>query len=431
MKRKFLLTTLLLTLCIPFLPAQAAEPAADPVPAKLYLYTAGPEPGAAEERLLTELVVLHLSRGQAVTLLEGEIGAAVPEQDEEKTRRAAEAEADAWLELRAGRQGGDLVVAARLYLLKAERFAAEAQLSTPGSVSAMADDFWEKLLAAVDEGLPRRRQRIEVDTRVVEINEIKAIPYEVGTLVTVKARPGTRINGLASYPLYVAAGGTVSVEVAPNATYRLEADHWRYLPEVQKIYTGKSPQTVEFEQEQGARFAVEGVIHTEKSLGIGTRYYPLPGILFTDLRVINSFQSLLPPYDFEGDSHRWFSRNLFLSFNVGAYLNRQSRRLRFGMAAGGFVRFFSNYNDPGLKLHPVFPYGLNIGPVFELSAGRRFSLFFEWMPEIYIYIPFDEFLTDGGQPYEGMERFPWDEIGGEGNIRINMNSTFLGVRYRF
>jgi hypothetical protein len=428
MRRTVLLLTLLLAAAAVPLPAQEAVQ----VPPTLYLFTSGPGPDAREERLLAELVFLHLRRELAVRLVEGELGAAVPEEDAEKTRRAAAAGADAWLELRASRQGESLSLSYRLYLLAEEALAAEERLTAPGPVSALPEDFWRTLSAAASAALPQRLQQVEVATRVVETREIRTLPYEVGTRVTVRARPGTRISGLTPQPLYVDAGGTAVAEVAPRATYRLQAEHWRYLPEVRKIYIGTSPETVELEQKQGTRFAVEGLTHTKESLGTGLRYYPLPGILFAGLRVINSFQGLLPPYDFQNDDDRWFSRNLYIGFNVGAYLNRQSRSLRLGLAAGGFVRFYSGRNDTGFELHPVFPYGLTLGPVFELSAGRRFALVGEWMPELYIYIPFDETLTQPGGPYEYMQPYPWDDIGsGGGNLRFNMESAFFGVRYRF
>jgi hypothetical protein len=427
MRRKLLLSALLLAAASVPLPAQ--EPLE--VPPTLYLYTDGQGLSEREERLLAELVYLRLSEGSELILVEGELGEAVPAEDAEKTSRAAEAGADGWLELRASRQGESLALSYRLYLLSEERFAAELQTTAPGKVSALGEDFWRALQAAAGEALPRRQQRIEVDNRLVETREIRVIPYEVGVRVTVLARPGTKISGLTERPLYTDAGGTAGAEVAPDATYRLEADHWRYLSEVRKIYVGGTPQTVELVQEPGTRFALEGLTHQEESLGFGCRWYPLPGILFAGLRVVNSFQGLLPPYDFQNDDDRWFSRNLYLGFNLGGYLSRQHRRLRLGLSAGGFVRFYSHRDDPGLELHPIFPYGLTFGPLFELSAGPRFAIFMEWMPELYFYIPFDEILTNFGGPYEGMEPYPWDDIGGGGNIRLKMDSLFFGARYRF
>ncbi len=432
MRTRQLLLFAVLVFTATLLPAQ--EPAQEPVqvPPTLYLYTAGPGSGTANERLLAELVFLRLSTALAVRVVEGELGEAIPEADDEKTLLAGEAGADAWLELRAGPEGGGLSVAVRLYVLAEERFAADQKLSVAGSVDELEKDFWDQLLDVVSGTLPQHQQRVVVNTRIVETREVRVIPYEVGTRVTVHARPGTRISGLKPYPLFVAADGTVSTEVAPNATYSRQADHWRYLPLTERIYVDKTARAVKLEQEKGSRFALEGLTHFEESLGIGVRYFPLPGSLFAGLRIISSFQSLSPPYDFKNDDDRWFSRNLYVGFNAGSFLNRKSRRLRFGLAAGGFVRFYSRRNDPGLELHPVFPYGLTLGPVFDLAAGERFGLVFEWMPEFYIYIPFDESLTGPDAPYEGMDPYPWEDLtSGRGDIRVNTGSTFLGVRYSF
>jgi len=427
MRRKLLLSILLLTVFTALLPAQAPVEVAP----SLYLFTAATGLSEQEERLLAELVYLRLSRDLALLLVEGELGEAVPEEDAAKTRLASEAGADAWLELRAEPQGQNLDLSYRLYILAAESLAVEKQqLTSPGRISALGEDFWRDLRSAVDQALPRRQQRIEVENRVVETREIRVIPYEVGVRVTVKALPGTRISGLTERPLYTDAGGTTGADVAPGATYRLEADHWRYLSQVQKIYVADSPQTVEFEQKSGTRFALEALTHQEESLGMGFRWYPLPGMLFTGVRIVNSFQGLLPPYDFKNDDDRWFSRNLYLSLNLGGYLSSQNRRIRLGLAAGGFVRFYSRRNDPDLELHPVFPYGLTFGTLFEMSAGPRFAILLEWMPELYFYIPFDEFLTDPGGLYEYMERYPWGDVSGSGNIRFRMNSLFFGARYR-
>jgi hypothetical protein len=431
MIRKLLLFALLLVLSAALLPAQEAAEARAEVTPSLYLFTAASGLSEQEERLLAELVYLCLSNDRALLLVEGELGEAVPEEDAAKTRLASEAGTEAWLELRAEPQGQELVLSYRLYLLASEILAVEErQLTSPGPVSALSEDFWRDLRSAVNQALPRRQQRIEVENRVVETREIRVIPYEVGVRVTVKALPGTRISGLTEKPLYADAGGTAGAEVTPNATYRLEAEHWRYLSQVQKIYVADSPQTVEFEQKPGTRFALEMLTHQEESLGLGLRWYPLPGVLFTGLRMVNSFQGLLPPYDLKNDDDRWFSRNLYLSLHLGGYLSSQNRRLRVGLAAGGFVRFYSHRNDSGLELHPVFPYGLTFGPLFEMSAGPRFAILLEWMPELYFYIPFDEFLTDPGGPYEYMERYPWDDLSGSGNIRFRMNSLFFGARYR-
>ena len=401
------------------------------VPRRLYIFMegrAGITPKTA--RTMGESLLMLISQAARVEVIEPEEELPFPAGDDEKTAFTLEQGGDAWLEVAAGIQSESIVITARLFDIKEETVVFEKSLQKPVRSRQPDDEFWEEVLLDLRDALPPFSEELAVKEKIRRVEEIRIIEHPEGVEVTIKAVPGSRISGLGEDSPIVDASGLLTVEVPQSATYRVRADHWKYYPESKDIFVDHEPVTIDFKQAPGARLGVEILGGFDGFLGAGVFYYFIPNYFHADLRLVNSFFGLMPPF-INDRRNDWDSRNLELYLSLGTYINTPNAAVRLALSAGGIIRLHFPEKGKG-RLHPVFPYGWTAGLMFEFSILKRLKFFLEWVPEMYLISAGDwASLIYPGSPYESYDNEPWRDHTLLGPFALQLNRVNLGLRYHF
>jgi hypothetical protein len=293
---------------------------------------------------------------------------------EERGARAAEYKADCWLLVKVQPQDDQLDIAASLFDISGETLLWEMSFNGTKRLQELESALWQELVGAVEEALPPRAQEFVVEEIIRKVSEVQVVEKIVGVPLTIEALPGTRISGLTKEQIIIPAEGRETLEVPGGATYQIRAAKKSYYPEEIGFFVDKEALTVDIKQKPSARFGAELLMNFDKFTGLGLYYFPVRGFLFAGLRGEASFFRVLPPFDV--DKWDWDSRNIMLSLDLGCYLFPADSFFRVALSAGTFMRLYFPL-DERAELHPYFPYGVNLGTLFEFSRSRKIRFFLE------------------------------------------------------
>jgi len=371
------------------------------IPRRLFLFfESGEELNQREQIILEESLVANLAARTEVIIVEGAESKLLPQSVEERGAIASEYKADCWLLVKVQPQDNQLDIAARLFDISAENLLWEKSFNGTKRLQELESTLWQELVGAVEEALPPRAQEFVVEEIIRKVTEVQLVEKIVGIPLTIEALPGTRISGLTKEQIIIPAEGRATLEVPGGATYQIRAAKKSYYPEELGFFVDKEALTVDVEQKQSARFGAELLMNIDNFTGLGLYYFPLRGFFFTGLRGEASFFSVFPPFDvYEWD---WDSRNILLSLDLGCYLFPADSFFRLALSAGAFMRLYFP-PDGTAELHPYFPYGVNLGTLFEFSRSRKIRFFLENRIKISLR-QWDQPATgtNGDGPYRGI-----------------------------
>jgi len=371
------------------------------IPRRLFLFfESGEELNQREQIILEESLVANLAARTEVIIVEGAESKLLPQSVEERGAIASEYKADCWLLVKVQPQDNQLDIAARLFDISAENLLWEKSFNGTKRLQELESTLWQELVGAVEEALPPRAQEFVVEEIIRKVTEVQLVEKIVGIPLTIEALPGTRISGLTKEQIIIPAEGRATLEVPGGATYQIRAAKKSYYPEELGFFVDKEALTVDFEQNLAARFGAELLMDFDKFTGLGLYYFPVRGFLFAGLRGEASFFRVLPPFDV--DEWDWDSRNIMLSLDLGCYLFPADSFFRLALSAGAFMRFYFPLNGTA-ELHPYFPYGVNLGTLFEFSRSRKIRFFLENRIKISLR-QWDQPATgtNGDGPYRGI-----------------------------
>lgn len=351
------------------------------IPRRLFIFfESGEELNQREQIMLEESLVANLAAKTGVIIVEG-VGSAhsapsehLPQSVEERGAIASEYRADCWLLVNVQPQDNQLDITASLFDISGEALLWEKSFNGANRLQELESALWQALVGAVEESLPPRPQKIVVEEIIRKVSEVQVVEKIVGVALTIEALPGTRISGLTKEQLIIPEEGRVSLEVPGGATYQVRVTRKKHYPEELGFFVDKEPLTVAVKQNPAARFGAELLMNFDNFSGLGLYYFPVRGFLFTEFRGEASFFRILPPFDV--DKWDWDSRNILLSLDLGCYLFPADSFFRLALSAGGFMRFYFPINGTA-ELHPFFPYGINLGTLFEFSRSRKIRFFLE------------------------------------------------------
>ena len=147
------------------------------------------------------LVKLHNESPQ-VALYEHADPDHTPSSEQERTATAEEYGVDAWIWVRVGGSTESMVIDVASFD-RVENRAAFAFTIEKSSLRRLERWFWQEVVAAVNDAYRGTPQR------VVEASTISELP------VIIRAKPGTRILGLAEEPLVINGNGQIELHLLP------------------------------------------------------------------------------------------------------------------------------------------------------------------------------------------------------------------------
>lgn len=371
------------------------------IPRRLFLFFESSEQLSQREQIMVrESLVANLAAKTKVIIVEGTESEPLPQSVEERGARASEYKADSWLLVKVQPQENQLDIAASLFDISGENLLWEKSFNGTKRLQEFESALWLELVGAVAEALPPRVQRIVVEEIIRKVSEVQVVEKIVGVPLTIEALPGTSINGLTKEQLIIPEEGRVTLEVPGGATYQIRAKKKSYYAEELGFFVDKEALAVDIEQNPAARFGAELLTNFDNFAGLGLYYFPVRGFFFTGMRGEASFFRIFPPFDV--DEWDWDSRNIMLSLDLGCYLFPADSFFRIALSAGTFMRLYFPLNGTA-ELHPYFPYGVNLGILFEVSRSRKIRFFLENRIKISLRqwdAPASD--TNGDDPYRGI-----------------------------
>ncbi len=371
------------------------------IPRRLFIFfESSGELNQREQIMLEESLVANLAAKTEVIIVESAEREPLPQSVEEMGARASEYKADCWLLVKVRPQDTQLAIAASLFDISGETLLWEKSFNGTKRLQELESALWQELVGAVEEALPPRAQEFVVEEITRKVSEVQVVEKIVGVPLTIEALPGTRISGLTKEQIIIPEEGRVTIEVPGAATYQIRAAKKSYYAEELGFFVDKEALAVDIEQNPAARFGAELLMNFDNFTGLGLYYFPVRGFLFAGLRGEVSFFRVFPP--FAVDEYDWDSRNIMLSLDLGCYLFPADSFFRIALSAGTFMRLYFPLNATA-ELHPYFPYGVNLGTLFEFSRSRKIRFFLENRIKISLR-QWDQPAsgTNGNDPYRGI-----------------------------
>lgn len=208
------------------------------------------------------------------------------------------------------------------------------------------------------------------------------------TAVTVRAVPGTQIEGLGSTPRVVPESGELALQLRSPLVYTARARAPLHYPGERLILVLDEPLEVSLDQPVRSAYSYE--------LGLADAAYPTLKVmrriggdyLFTRAGLTTYLLGVVPMIDdrerrFDGDEEQLFISEPFsvLGLQLGSYLHPPYGRARLYLAAGGQWRVIHTRGYWGSD--PVAPWGVTATLGVENRPSERWRLFFEWQPALY------------------------------------------------
>jgi hypothetical protein len=323
----------------------------------------------SELLLLYESLLIKLeTEAPEVAVFESREPKKIPKADEEKSEKAREIGADAWLWV--GLEGGmeSLTLKLKSYDLIAEKTVIDTAVEKAG-VRGIERRFWDEVIRAVKESYEAKPQRV-VESEVTETN----------SEVTLIAVPGTEIVGLTDDSLFVGENGEVTVGLNQSATYTFRATKRGYYPLMQTFALTTPEMNVVLEQRKASQFAVEFYLNNLTYPGLEFCVYIIPNLLFGRL----GFNTFLIGFPFRNlvEGGRTSFGLTHLNIATGVYLNGPDSLFRFYVCAGMFLRII-HLEDESIMLDPISAVGIFPGFGVEVSTIPTFRFFIEYRPLVY------------------------------------------------
>lgn len=381
---------------------------------RLVLYfeiDAGAEFTPQQGTLLYESLVAVLSdSSDRVALLEYR-DQDIPGGDQEKSTKAEDIGADAWLQVTVGGDFESAGLRVRCLDLLNGIFAFELDLQKEliRGTRELATLFWNDVEEAAREYFERA---LNLENRIGDL--------------TFQALPGTRIQAVGRRRLKTADDGTATAEVALPSTIPFRATKPGYWPVEGQVYMDQPEKSVIIEQTPGDRVALDFYLNNFNFPGFDFTFFLVPDMVFAKTGIL----TYLIGFVLEGGG--WEDDKIFVSYTLnhynlamGFYCNAPDRYFRPYFSAGVFWRLITARGYWGFE--PIAPFGLQPILGFEYSRQPRYKMFFEYAPMVYwtgnsndTFLFLSSITSDN--EFTGYESYRW--------CVVNFVNFKLGLRVR-
>jgi hypothetical protein len=312
-----------------------------------------PEKGtlsAQESFVLYNSILAAVSEANRDVVILESPDAAVPRTKEGKEELARRVDADSWLYVAASGGFANLTVEASTFdILKQETIG--EHMVRPGFVvdfRVMARGFWNDIAASIKDGYERI-----VDTSVLEV----------------RGRPGTKLEGAPGGPYEIGAEGSASLELPYPSVFVLKARASGAYDVEKPVSLGIEAQEVDLKQVTKPRFGVElslsGLQFPEMRLWVSIVRAEIFARLSLSTQMIGLF-----PLDNTASLVQTGSPLSFVGLDAGLYVLPPERLLRLFVAAGGYLRISHPEGYFGLD-SSLAPAAATLSLGFEYSPSRR------------------------------------------------------------
>lgn len=321
--------------------------------------------GQEEQLLLYESLLVRLGSASRKVAVKEYPSRAPGASDAQRSTLARSLGADSWL--RVSLAGNWLSVDLRVssYDLIGQATAFAFEMSKPmrrGAVD-LERDFWDEVTAAVEDYYAQAAAN-------------RTVPGEV----VFQARPGTRILGAGPGMLRTDSTGFARADVQVPVTLSVRATRAGFFPVEGKYFLSRAQNTVQLEQDRGARFAFEVYLNNLIFPGFEFSYFLIPGLLFARTGfTTNAIGLLFTDSGSEGEGGLLVSQGLYqMDLGLGIYLNDEDRDLRAYAGLGAFARLLTALGYFGLE--PIAPWGLQAALGIEYSRNPHWRFYLELAP---------------------------------------------------
>jgi hypothetical protein len=313
----------------------------------IYLFEAEEGTLTAQESfvLYNSVLAAVAEANRDVVLLESP-DLSVPRTKEGKEELARRVDADSWLYVVASGGFGNLTVEASTFdILKQETIG--EHLVRPGFVvdfRVIARGFWDGIAASIRDGYERI-----VDT----------------TTLTVRGRPGTRLEGAPGGPYEIGEGGVADLELPYPSIFVLRAKSPGAYDVSRPVSLGIEAVDISLSQAAKPRFGVEASLSGLQFPAVRLWVSIVRAEVFARLYLSTQMIGLYP-LDNAATLVQAGSPLSFAGLDAGLYVLPADRLFRLFVAAGGYLRLS----------HPAGRFGLDEGLALgaaTLSLGGEYS----------------------------------------------------------
>jgi hypothetical protein len=367
MKRHLLVIALLMIASSCFAEGEVASAA---VPRKILLALARDR--AAE---LTEGDALMISRSllarlQAASseyiLIERPVSA-VKASESDLSVEAGKEGADGWVSVTLSGSWSSMGISVRAFDLPTHRTLVDQSFTRADfALGYFPNEPWSDIVRAV---APQYR------------SALSAAAGSVGSpvaLLTIKARPGTRVTGLGAPALEIGADGTASRSLPASREYLLQAEAPGYYRSTSRIFL-LADREVTLHQERSAGWSLEASLQDLGYPRVDVTWFPASSNLYLRLGLMTYLVGL------SFNSEQAFSSAPLTNVEaqMGVYLNPAGSLFRFSAGIGCLLRVAT---IPGtyVGLDPLSPWGVRATFGVEVSPDPRSRFFLELTPTAYM-----------------------------------------------
>ena len=210
---------------------------------------------------------------------------------------------------------------------------------------------------------------------------LSAAPVPAGSpvaLLTVTARPGTRVTGLGASALEVGANGVASRSLPASREYLLRADLPGYYRLTSRIFLS-ADRNVTFHQERAPGWALEASVQDLGYPRVDVTWFPASGNAYLRLGLMTYLFGLA----FNSEEAFSSAQLTNVEAQMGIYLNPAGSLFRFSVGIGCLLRVVT---VPGVYfgLDPLSPWGVRATLGMEVSSAPRSRFFIELTPTAYM-----------------------------------------------
>ena len=346
-----------------------------PVPLLVLFTHQGAELSAAEFAALRQSAVATLAaRRPSARLLPEDVTHPAGSESADPRSLALERDAVGWLELSVVDDGSTTEIEIAGYAVAAPAsIFHHSYREPPGLAGPRLRRAWDPAADAFDAGFEAL-----VESALAEVRY---------TAVTVRAVPGTRIDGLGSAARVIPESGELQLQLRSPLVYAARARAPLHYPSERLILVLDDPLEVALDQPQRSAYSYE--------LGLADFAYPTlkamrrigGDYLFARGGLTTYLLGIVPFIDDRerrlDDEEQLFISEPFsvLGLQLGSYLQPPHGRARLYLAAGGQWRVIHTRGYWGSD--PVAPWGLTATLGVENRPSERWRLFLEWQPALY------------------------------------------------